>query len=701
MECSWMKGFVFNSESVVPDTYQLSVLRKPESWYKTQPGVLPFPGRNIPIRYFSKISAIADENAAAQGHTQSDDEEIDPSPDSESEEAAVVSSPQSTPKITHNDEPRTSQMSWSASPSPEPPQRPASIKPVLPPDSSLETGQPVESSKITRTLSPAFTTPAKEKEPSAPPSSPPVIETPADPDNEIEMELSVPQALGEDATRAAHGISSCREIPGSQSTQSQPVVHVRETPHSKSRHIQVSSRATEHAAATKPRSRDMIMIDSPPNAEGQVEKLERSGVPECNVEIPKVPSRMSVSGPIKRKLAESPTNSGRPQSKRRELKIVGFGSDSPPSTDPTLALRKDRADSLQRFREARKSNTSYESRTVSANNTNADQVTEAMNIDTPDTTLSKPRPLAMSPRHQSLYDEPSPPRPLPPLPSPHPSSAVAQSPRKESTSANVDRPVPMVPEPSTVFDQFRAAYPEYIGNEKHFKGQCLQMYQLDEEDKMVPKWQWDDYIIRHKSDYRQYLMDCLDDGEEPEPYHRFYKDTIRDTLYKKGIVGSRKTLLKALEELDSEPPAPFAEEPRQRKPLWTSLPSVPSQHKRTSGYLTPEVPRQRSHHLLPISSRTNQRTAIPSSHTSAFRPPTTPASTRIPTWNLSSSPHHPAQNPKLPSRLSLGSTPRVSDTLEGTGDPFRDYFFAVQRAKSLTGSDTVSPVPNAAKQHKG
>ena len=101
----------------------------------------------------------------------------------------------------------------------------------------------------------------------------------------------------------------------------------------------------------------------------------------------------------------------------------------------------------------------------------------------------------------------------------------------------------------TVFQSFKAAYPEYNGNEKHFENQCNQMYQLEQEDKMVPKWQWDDFIIRNRTDYSQYAMDCIDQGENPEPYYRFYKDNIRNTLYTRGIIQNTKTLQRALEEL--------------------------------------------------------------------------------------------------------------------------------------------------------
>ncbi|CBX95148.1 hypothetical protein LEMA_P115630.1 [Plenodomus lingam JN3] len=763
MECPWMKGFVFNSHSVVPDAYQMKVLNRSESWYKTQPGIMPFQKNNMPMRHFRMIRALAEENAAAQGQTQSDEEIDDSSPDSDSEGAAVVSSPESLPKTSLDDMPGTSQISWSASSTPEPPQIPASIKPGLPPDSSLEMGESAESAKNARILSSPAISLVAEKSTSAPPSSPPAMEIPADSDDEMEMETSVPQALNE--TRTVHVASSRRGLVSSQSPRSKLVVQVQETPHARSKQIHVSPEGKEYVsteetknsssmsivfdthdesvstasakykrdqimttsdAIGRPKELDsspseepghadraeparqsslstegeIVMIESSPRTEAQMDAVDGGSISGHTAEVPDCPSRMSVSGSTKRKLAESPTKSSRRNSKRREIKLVGFGNYSPPSTDPALALRKDRADSLQRFRETRKSSTSYESRAGSLANPDADS--EAMDVDASGMALSKSNFRTMSPRHQSLYDEPSPLRPLPkadqaPVKSSHPSREVAQSHTPttggslrrsvQSKCTNVDGQVTMVSEPSTIFEKFRAAYPEYAGNEKHFKGQCLQMYQLDQEDKMVPKWQWDDFIIRHRADYRQYLLECVDNGEEPEPYYRFYKDTIRDTLYRKCIVDSRKNLFKALEELGAEPPASHAKEPRQDKSSRASLPSASTHHIRTPQL--PEAPRQRPRHSLPVIAHIVPRTSMPSLHTPAFRTPPAPASARKPTSNPPSSESPVSKSDNLLSSLSRAPTPSSSRTPESSGDPFRDYFFAVQRVKSLTGSDTV------------
>jgi hypothetical protein len=129
----------------------------------------------------------------------------------------------------------------------------------------------------------------------------------------------------------------------------------------------------------------------------------------------------------------------------------------------------------------------------------------------------------------------------------------------------------------TVFQKFRNAYPEYTGNAKHFTRMCKEMFDLDQEDKMVPKWQWDDYLIRRRIDYKAYVDECEEEGEQHEPYHRFYKDNIEDTLYRKGVLKNRAVLATALRELQTQPPVtlgaatPVPERAPQR--MRRSLPS--------------------------------------------------------------------------------------------------------------------------------
>ncbi|KAF2440685.1 hypothetical protein P171DRAFT_476072, partial [Karstenula rhodostoma CBS 690.94] len=285
-----------------------------------------------------------------------------------------------------------------------------------------------------------------------------------------------------------------------------------------------------------------------------------------------------------------------------------------------------------------------------------------------------------------------------------------------------------------IFEMFKATYPAYTGDVRHFLGQCKQMEKLDEQDKMVPKWQWDDFIIRNRTDYREYANQCLDNGEDAEPYYRFYKDNIRDTLYTEAIIRSRKTLAAAIGELEGGTAAkatatnvkdtvakifkspsstrssrtesfvaksstikpPTARVPITRAPgrsqaaVEGSIPvadiqrkprqSLPPAFNNKSGVDTSTVQRpskERPRQSLQASS-SRGLSSLPSSNSLHH---STPAkqSNGLPTSHSTST--------RRPSVQRTSSGSRVST--EPTGDPYRDFVFAMGRAKSFTGSDSV------------
>ncbi|KAF3004267.1 hypothetical protein E8E13_008215 [Curvularia kusanoi] len=136
-------------------------------------------------------------------------------------------------------------------------------------------------------------------------------------------------------------------------------------------------------------------------------------------------------------------------------------------------------------------------------------------------------------------------------PEAQPRTLTMQNHAPEKQMAALDPP--MGTAPTTIFAEFKAAYPEYAGSIKVFTNVCKDMYGLDQDDKMVPKWMWDDFIIRKQIDYRAYVNECVEDGEDPMPYIRFYKDRIQGAEHKKGIISTKAVLLQALEELGAQP----------------------------------------------------------------------------------------------------------------------------------------------------
>ncbi|KAL8948071.1 MAG: hypothetical protein Q9222_005711 [Ikaeria aurantiellina] len=88
----------------------------------------------------------------------------------------------------------------------------------------------------------------------------------------------------------------------------------------------------------------------------------------------------------------------------------------------------------------------------------------------------------------------------------------------------------------SIFQQFKSAYPDYSGTEEHFLGMCRKIYQLLRADRMEHKSLWDDFVIRHKTDYPLYLPRCLEAAEDAKPYERFYRDEIDAPKYFKRIL---------------------------------------------------------------------------------------------------------------------------------------------------------------------
>ncbi|KAF2192108.1 hypothetical protein K469DRAFT_305666 [Zopfia rhizophila CBS 207.26] len=155
---------------------------------------------------------------------------------------------------------------------------------------------------------------------------------------------------------------------------------------------------------------------------------------------------------------------------------------------------------------------------------------------------------------------------------PHPSPATEVQPPHEQHQFTDLQHVLSTQVRQTIFDRFKNMYPDYTGDTKHFVGQCRQILLLDQEDKMVPKWQWDDYIVRNRIDFKGYAFKRMEEGEDVGEYHRFYKDHIQTVIYNKGVIKDASTLLRALEELGdgSAVPrlfsTPGSSTPSQRRP---------------------------------------------------------------------------------------------------------------------------------------
>jgi hypothetical protein len=288
---------------------------------------------------------------------------------------------------------------------------------------------------------------------------------------------------------------------------------------------------------------------------------------------------------------------------------------------------------------------------------------------------------------------------------------------------------------ASLFEKFKATYPAYTGDSRHFLGQCKQMKRLDEQEKLVPKWQWDDFIIRNRTDYRDYANECLDSGEDAEPYYRFYKDNIRDTLYTEGIIGDRQTLAAAIGEFESNSTARATAASAKETVVKMPKPPSSTRSSRTEAYVAKGSTIKAAPAKTPVSKAPARSQAMvegPSSVASGLRKPrqslpsafnnrsgaSTSTSTARTSSNQhtrqslpatssrshssmlpSSSMHHstPAKQPsRLPTANSNATRPSSQRTSSGpripaepTGDPYKDFIFGLRRAKGFTGNDSV------------
>lgn len=125
-------------------------------------------------------------------------------------------------------------------------------------------------------------------------------------------------------------------------------------------------------------------------------------------------------------------------------------------------------------------------------------------------------------------------QPLPELMTP--ALSVAEIPQRVSPAVKDLTQAEEHPPLLGIFPRFKATYPDYLGTEEHFVNMCKKIHHLVRADRMEHKSLWDDFIIRHKTDYQQYCQQCMDNAEDPKPYERFYQEEVDGPKYNKRIV---------------------------------------------------------------------------------------------------------------------------------------------------------------------
>ncbi|KAF2691913.1 hypothetical protein K458DRAFT_411615 [Lentithecium fluviatile CBS 122367] len=739
-EPEWLQGCRPTCGSAIAPTKQRTLLTKAECWQKPEAGYR-FPDANIPIEILRDLKEHARNNMIQEPSSpigpHDDDEQLSDAGDLDADVDAGADEDEDA-------EMSSSQISWPISPAPQSPKRQG-----LPPDSSLE----VDNNKNARVIPHAQAIDQRKPEPVIigssnetvdPPSSPPVMEQNNDSDEEMELEL--PRGLDESPKRDTR-TSAPRLV------QPAPAVQVKETPHAKEKIGVAVPPVGQQTSSGEPKDTSSTSVIyctyKNANSSGEKEALETVAqqlppasatlAPQMFETFAQAHAEASLSQRSKHVhfpsagasdifMENAPPEIPR-GSKPPERQHEGIGTQelddnvrvalpepspiSPQRPPPDLSSSKEKAVELMH------ANSSEQIRA----RTDISQVAHMKRK--LDTSPSK-KPKRSSKRRQIKivdFDGDSPPPPI----------------RYKDTELHRARQEVLNrfrPELDTVFQKFKAAYPEYTGSTQHFMGQCKQMYKLDLEDKMVPKWQWDDFVIRNSTDYKHYLLQCSEEGEDPEPYYRFYKDNMRDTLYSKSVLKNRKTLLSALDELGDPiiagkptstistysalprasaaptvstapvtlvaPTAPAVAVPPvtlvpssigdpARKPSRKSLPWDSNLPKGSSTNRDNSASGDRSRLSLPNSTNKAQPTPHvnpPLRHTPLQSAPASKPSTGQATRKT----HLQSGTSTLTSRTSTGSsaTKRPVDLskipTEPTGDFYRDYFFAYQRKMASTGS---------------
>lgn len=98
---------------------------------------------------------------------------------------------------------------------------------------------------------------------------------------------------------------------------------------------------------------------------------------------------------------------------------------------------------------------------------------------------------------------------------------------------------PKIEEHQSVLELFKASYPSYTGNQKHFGSMCTRIKKLMVDGGCPHQFLWDDFIIRQKTDYALYVQRCTEDAEDPVSYEQYYSNAIEEPLHMKKVVTVR------------------------------------------------------------------------------------------------------------------------------------------------------------------
>ena len=114
------------------------------------------------------------------------------------------------------------------------------------------------------------------------------------------------------------------------------------------------------------------------------------------------------------------------------------------------------------------------------------------------------------------------------------STATSQNDIKATGSAGTIITSP--PTNNFVYVTFRDAYSDYTGDLKHFLGICRMINTSHQAGVAQHRSLWDDFVVKHVTDYGPYLISCHAASEDPIPYEQYYRDRVDEPCHNKRIL---------------------------------------------------------------------------------------------------------------------------------------------------------------------
>lgn len=114
------------------------------------------------------------------------------------------------------------------------------------------------------------------------------------------------------------------------------------------------------------------------------------------------------------------------------------------------------------------------------------------------------------------------------------SAFTGQGNEKPCESAPTNPGSPLVN--NVVYITFREVYQDYTGDLKHFLGICRLIEISQRAGTAQHRSLWDDFIVKHITDYGPYLISCNAAEEKPITYEQYYRDRVDEPCHNKRVL---------------------------------------------------------------------------------------------------------------------------------------------------------------------